>query len=133
MEFVRSIDRTPVLLQKEIWGFIVNRILFAASEEAQMVHNNFLQMWSDSGVVGFLAFALLWLVALRDAFQLARQRLYDPAAIAVTMGRAWARIRSACLKSCSRVSTTCGNKESSSRVWLRRLLISKSSRSFTAG
>ena len=34
MEFVRSIGRTPVLLQKEIWGFIVNRILFAASEEA---------------------------------------------------------------------------------------------------
>jgi len=34
MEFVRSIDRTPVLLEKEIWGFIVNRILFAASEEA---------------------------------------------------------------------------------------------------
>jgi 3-hydroxybutyryl-CoA dehydrogenase len=34
MEFVRSINRTPVLLQKEIWGFIVNRILFAASEEA---------------------------------------------------------------------------------------------------
>ena len=34
MEFVRGIDRTPVLLKKEIWGFIVNRILFAASEEA---------------------------------------------------------------------------------------------------
>ena len=34
MEFVRSIDRTPVLLNKELWGFIVNRILFAASEEA---------------------------------------------------------------------------------------------------
>ena len=34
MDFVRSIDRTPVLLNKEIWGFIVNRILFAASEEA---------------------------------------------------------------------------------------------------
>jgi 3-hydroxybutyryl-CoA dehydrogenase len=34
MDFVSSIDRTPVLLQKEIWGFIVNRILFAASEEA---------------------------------------------------------------------------------------------------
>ena len=34
MEFVRSIARTPVLLKKEIWGFIVNRILFAASEEA---------------------------------------------------------------------------------------------------
>ena len=33
-EFVRGIDRTPVVLTKEIWGFIVNRILFAASEEA---------------------------------------------------------------------------------------------------
>ena len=32
--FVRSIDRTPIVLNKEIWGFIVNRILFAASEEA---------------------------------------------------------------------------------------------------
>jgi 3-hydroxybutyryl-CoA dehydrogenase len=34
MDFVRSIGRTPVLLKREIWGFIVNRILFAASEEA---------------------------------------------------------------------------------------------------
>ena len=34
MEFVRGIGRTPVLLNKEIWGFIVNRVLFAASEEA---------------------------------------------------------------------------------------------------
>jgi 3-hydroxybutyryl-CoA dehydrogenase len=34
MRFVKSINRTPVLLNKEIWGFIVNRILFAASEEA---------------------------------------------------------------------------------------------------
>jgi 3-hydroxybutyryl-CoA dehydrogenase len=34
MEFVRSIDRIPVLIKKEVWGFIVNRILFAASEEA---------------------------------------------------------------------------------------------------
>ena len=38
MEFVRTIDRTPVLLQKEIWGFIVNRILFAASEEAMRLY-----------------------------------------------------------------------------------------------
>jgi 3-hydroxybutyryl-CoA dehydrogenase len=34
MEFVRGIDRTPVLMNKEIWGFIVNRIMFAAAEEA---------------------------------------------------------------------------------------------------
>ncbi|HKT83868.1 MAG TPA: 3-hydroxyacyl-CoA dehydrogenase family protein [Solirubrobacterales bacterium] len=34
MEFVRSIGRVPVLLQKEIHGFIANRILFAAADEA---------------------------------------------------------------------------------------------------
>ena len=34
MEFVRSIDRVPVLINKEVHGFIVNRILFAAAEEA---------------------------------------------------------------------------------------------------
>src|SRR5436305_3750969 len=33
-DFVRSIDRVPGLINKEIWGFIVNRTLFAASEEA---------------------------------------------------------------------------------------------------
>lgn len=34
LEFVRSIDRVPVLLKKEVHGFIANRILFAAAEEA---------------------------------------------------------------------------------------------------
>ena len=34
MEFVRSIDRVPVLIRKEVHGFIVNRVLFAAAEEA---------------------------------------------------------------------------------------------------
>ena len=34
MDFVRSINRVPVLIQKEIHGFIVNRVLFAAAEEA---------------------------------------------------------------------------------------------------
>ena len=34
MEFVRSIRRVPVLINKEIHGFIVNRILFAATDEA---------------------------------------------------------------------------------------------------
>jgi len=34
MEFVSSIRRVPVLINKEIHGFIVNRILFAATEEA---------------------------------------------------------------------------------------------------
>ena len=52
-------------------------------EEPQMAHNSFLQMWSDSGLPGFVMFALLWLVALRDAFQLARSRYGDAASIAV--------------------------------------------------
>jgi 3-hydroxybutyryl-CoA dehydrogenase len=34
MEFVRGIGRVPVLVNKEVHGFIVNRILFAAAEEA---------------------------------------------------------------------------------------------------
>jgi 3-hydroxybutyryl-CoA dehydrogenase len=34
MGFVRDIERVPVLLEKEVHGFIVNRILFAAAEEA---------------------------------------------------------------------------------------------------
>jgi 3-hydroxybutyryl-CoA dehydrogenase len=34
VEFVKSIGRVPVVLQKEIHGFIANRILFAAADEA---------------------------------------------------------------------------------------------------
>jgi 3-hydroxybutyryl-CoA dehydrogenase len=38
MEFVRSIDRVPVLINKEVHGFVVNRILFAAAEEAMRLY-----------------------------------------------------------------------------------------------
>ncbi len=65
------------------FGSIYPKYKTASTEEAQLVHNNFLQMWSDSGLVAFLAFSLLWLVALRDAFELARQRTGDAAAVAV--------------------------------------------------
>ena len=34
MDFVRSINRVPVLIHKEVHGFIVNRVLVAATEEA---------------------------------------------------------------------------------------------------
>jgi cytochrome c-type biogenesis protein CcmH/NrfG len=40
-------------------------------------------MWSDSGVLAFVAFAALWIVAVRDAFRLARQRVGDAAAAVV--------------------------------------------------
>jgi tetratricopeptide (TPR) repeat protein len=65
------------------FGSIYPKYKTAASEEAQLVHNNFLQMWPDSGVAGFVTFALLWLVALRDALELARRRTGDAAAVAV--------------------------------------------------
>lgn len=34
IEFIRSINRVPVLINREIHGFIVNRVLVAATEEA---------------------------------------------------------------------------------------------------
>jgi 3-hydroxybutyryl-CoA dehydrogenase len=46
-DFVRSIDRIPVLLQKEVWGFIVNRILFAAAEEALRLYEGGYASYED--------------------------------------------------------------------------------------
>jgi 3-hydroxybutyryl-CoA dehydrogenase len=45
MELARAMDRRPVLLQKEIDGFIVNRILHAATQEAYRL--------LDAGVASF--------------------------------------------------------------------------------
>jgi len=59
------------------FGSIYPKYKIASTEEAQLVHNSYLQMWSDSGVIGFLTFALLWLVALRDAFHPGSPTLYD--------------------------------------------------------
>jgi len=47
MDFVRSIDRIPVLIQKEVWGFIVNRILFAAAEEALRLYEGGYASYED--------------------------------------------------------------------------------------
>jgi O-antigen ligase len=65
------------------FGSIYPKYKTASTEEAQLVHNNFLQMACDSGVGGLVVFGLLWLVALRDAFRLAHERAGDPAAVAV--------------------------------------------------
>ena len=45
MDFVREMGRVPVLINKEIDGFIVNRILHAATQEAYRL--------LDAGVAGF--------------------------------------------------------------------------------
>jgi O-antigen ligase len=65
------------------FGSIYPKYKTALTEEAQVVHNNYLQMWSDSGVLAFVAYALLWIVAVRDSFRLAQQRVGDAAALAV--------------------------------------------------
>ena len=65
------------------FGSIYPKYKTAMTEEAQAVHNSYLQMWSDSGVLAFVAFALLWIVGVWDAFRLARQRIGDAAAMAI--------------------------------------------------
>ncbi len=65
------------------FGSIYPKYKTALTEEAQAVHNNYLQMWSDSGLPAFLAFVLLWAVAVRDAFRLTRRRAGDAAAVAI--------------------------------------------------
>ncbi len=47
MELVRRIGRVPVLLEKEIDGFIVNRILHAASQEAMRLYEGGYADFSD--------------------------------------------------------------------------------------
>ena len=68
------------------FGSIYTKYKTGTNEDAQMAHNNFLQMWSDSGVPGFVVFALMWVVALRDGFRLVRERSGDVAAVAILAG-----------------------------------------------
>lgn len=56
------------------FGSIYPKYKTAPTEEAQLVHNNFLQMWSDSGVAAFVVFAAMWAVGLWEAARLARRR-----------------------------------------------------------
>ncbi|MEI8063134.1 MAG: O-antigen ligase family protein [Verrucomicrobiota bacterium] len=65
------------------FGSIYPKYKTATTEEAQLVHNSYLQMGSDSGVAGAVVFALLWLVAVRDGFKLARRQGGDVAGVAV--------------------------------------------------
>ena len=65
------------------FGSIYPKYKTALTEEAQLVHNSYLQMASDSGAAGAVVFAVLWLLALRDGFRLARQRGNDAVGIAV--------------------------------------------------
>ena len=65
------------------FGSIYPKYKTATTEEAQLVHNSYLEMWSDSGVAAAAVFAVLWLVALWDGFKLARHNPGDLALGAV--------------------------------------------------
>jgi putative inorganic carbon (HCO3(-)) transporter len=76
-------DRPWVGTGPGTFGSIYPKYKTALTEEAQAVHNNYLQMWSDSGVLAFVAFAGLWIIAVRDSLRLARHRTGDAAAAAI--------------------------------------------------
>jgi putative inorganic carbon (HCO3(-)) transporter len=65
------------------FGSIYPKYKTALTEDAQAAHNDYLQILSDSGVAAFIAFVLLWIVAIHDAFRLTRRRKGDAAAIAI--------------------------------------------------
>ena len=65
------------------FGSIYPKYKTARTEEAQLVHNNYLEMWSDSGLPAFVVFAALWLWAIKDALRLVGQRRGDAVAVAV--------------------------------------------------
>ena len=64
------------------------------SEEAQLVHNNYLEMWSDSGFLAFVLYAGTWSMALTDCYRLVRHRQGDLAGIAVFASLSGAAVHS---------------------------------------
>jgi O-antigen ligase len=68
------------------FGSIYPHYKTGETEEAQVAHNNFLQMWTDSGVAAFAVFLLLWCVGLRDGYRLVKHRPGDAGAIAIFAG-----------------------------------------------
>lgn len=66
------------------FGSIYPSYRTGGTEEPQMAHNNFLQMWTDSGLIGFCLFSVLSVIALRDAARLVDQRPGDAAAVAIS-------------------------------------------------
>jgi len=65
------------------FGSIYPKYKTAKTEEAQLVHNNYIEMWCDSGIAAFVIFAALWMGAARDMFRVASRRQGDVAATAI--------------------------------------------------
>ncbi len=50
----------------------------ADAEPTRLAHNNFLQQWTDSGIIGFASFAALWIGALWCGAARLRTTPFDP-------------------------------------------------------
>lgn len=55
MEVARSMGKTPILLRKEIYGFLVNRILAAINREALYLHDTAIATYEDIDTAVVLA------------------------------------------------------------------------------
>ncbi|MBI5395629.1 MAG: O-antigen ligase family protein, partial [Verrucomicrobia bacterium] len=63
----------------------------AGAEWTRLAHNNYLQQWTDSGVVGFAGYMLLWGAALWRGARRLRAGRFEPMTWAVWVGlAAWA-------------------------------------------
>src|SRR5690625_2002042 len=51
MNLCEEIDRTGILLEKEIYGFIANRLLFALSNEALYLYENGYAAYKDMNII----------------------------------------------------------------------------------
>jgi O-antigen ligase len=50
----------------DTFGSIYPKYKIPHAEEVQLAHNNFLQLWTETGILGVLSFLLIWVVFFRD-------------------------------------------------------------------
>ena len=67
------------------FGSIYPKYKTATTEEAQLAHNGYLEMWCDSGAAAFVIFAAFWAIGWWQAVRLTRQRPGDPVALALAV------------------------------------------------
>lgn len=53
------------------WGCIYARYKLPGAEETQLAHNNYLQIWTETGILGIISFFWLWVAFLRAGWKIA--------------------------------------------------------------
>jgi len=62
---VQMIKSRPLLgFGPDCFGSVYAKYKLAGAEDVQLAHNNYIQMWTDSGIFAFLAFLYLWVAFL---------------------------------------------------------------------